>query len=82
MSEPLNIAVVFLGVVMGYLAGTMQIDLSINNEISKLNQEVVNREKVVKQKEGEIEKIKEISSSKDKVVENFCQTYFKEKSKQ
>lgn len=70
-----------VGVLGGYMAGSLQVDFNSNQEINRLKSEVEKREETIKNKEQDVQNHKNFIRTKDTVARRFCNEFFKGEKK-
>lgn len=73
----ISAGLIFGGVILGYMAGSLQVDFNSNQEINRLKSEVEKRDKTIKNRETDVQNHKIFIRTKDTVARRFCNEFFK-----
>ena len=77
----LSAGLIFGGVLLGYMAGSLTVDFNSNQEINRLKNEVQKREELIKNRETDVQNHKNFIRTKDTVARRFCNEFFKGEKK-
>jgi len=77
----ISAGLVFVGVLLGYMAGSLTVDFNSNQEINRLKSEVQKRDETINNKDKDVETHKNFIRTKDTVARRFCNEFFKGEKK-